>query len=266
MSAVMPLPKDYSHDESPAQAEQVVLVTGAGKGIGLALVTLLLGDDSVTRIFAASRSPEQSRELTDLAEQDSRLELLTLDPTDPASIQQATRQMSAPGRLDLVINTVGVLHSPSGLQPEKRLNDINFDDMLLAFDVNALSMMRLAMELQPLVKGSRKPKFVSLSARVGSIEDNRLGGWYAYRASKAALNMLLRTLAIEWSRSMPTITCAALHPGTVATDLSAPFTKNTRGVVFTPVEAAERILNVIDQLDAENNGQFIGWDGKVIPW
>ena len=123
------------------------------------------------------------------------------------------------------------------------------------------------MELEPLLKASRTPRFVSLSARVGSIGDNRLGGWYAYRASKAALNMLLKTLAIEWRRSMPTLVCAALHPGTVATALSDPFVsgRNVRQL-FTPKESAGHLLNVLNDLTPDDSGGFYAWDGQEIPW
>jgi NAD(P)-dependent dehydrogenase (short-subunit alcohol dehydrogenase family) len=153
------------------------------------------------------------------------------------------------------------------MRPEKRLKDVDFDDLLLSFDVNALGMMRLATELEPLLRASRAPRFVTLSARVGSIADNRLGGWYAYRASKAALNMLLRTLSIEWSRSMPKLICVALHPGTVSTALSAPYvaTNRTRRL-FTPAEAAENLLGVIEELEPEDSGGFYAWDGKEVPW
>ena len=266
MAAVMPLSLRTVDQDGVAELERIALVTGAGNGIGLALVDELLADENTALVFAASRKPEQSKALRQRASEDPRLQPVTLDATDPSSIRATQEQLRAAGRLDLVINTVGVLHSQNGLQPEKRLADINFDDMLLAFDVNALSMMRLAMALEPLLKASRLPTFVSLSARVGSIEDNRLGGWYTYRASKAALNMLLRTLAIEWQRTMPTMTCVALHPGTVNTDLSAPFTRNSKHPVFSPQESASHLLGVIDQLGPEQNGGFYAWDGKEVPW
>ena len=109
--------------------------------------------------------------------------------------------------------------------------------------------------------------FTSLSARVGSIGDNRLGGWYAYRASKAALNMFIRTLSIEWARLRPPIICAALHPGTVATKLSAPFTQQKKSsTVFTPRQSAEYLLAVIAGLTQQDSGSFLAWNGETIPW
>lgn len=267
MAAAQPLHSDHMAAARGAMAERIALVTGAGNGIGLALVERLLADDSCSLVFAGSRAPEKSAALISAAARDDRLQLLKLDVTDTQSLKAATETMRAAGRLDLVINTIGVLHTRDGMQPEKRLADIDFDDMLLALDVNALSMMRLAIAMEPLLNASRAPQFVSLSARVGSIQDNRLGGWYTYRASKAALNMLLKTLAIEWARTMPQIACVALHPGTVATDLSRPYTRGgNRKQVFQPAEAASHLLGVIDELGPANNGGFYAWDGTEVPW
>lgn len=227
----------------------------------------LLDNPTVDRVYAACRSPERSERLQELRDEDPRLTLLRLDVTDKESIESATAGMDAGGRLDLVINTAGLLHSDTGMKPEKRVSDINADDLLLAYDVNALGAMRLAVALEPFLKRGRNARFVSLSARVGSISDNRLGGWYAYRASKAALNMLLRTLAIEWGRLPRPVICAALHPGTVDTALSAPFTRASyKGTVFSPAEAAEHLLEVINDLDIDQSGGFFAWDGEAIPW
>lgn len=267
MALAQPLHNNSVFVGSDAVVERIALVTGAGSGIGLALVERMLADDNFSIIFAGSRAPENSPDLMRAASREPRLRLLKLDVTDTLSLKSACDSMLAAGRLDLAINTVGVLHTENGMRPEKSLADINFDDMLLALDVNALSLMRLAIALEPLLCASRKPQFISLSARVGSIEDNRLGGWYAYRASKAALNMLLRTLAIEWARKMPQVSCVALHPGTVATELSAPFTNNNPDQkVFRPTEAADHLLEVIDQLGPDQNGGFYAWDGKEVPW
>jgi NAD(P)-dependent dehydrogenase (short-subunit alcohol dehydrogenase family) len=247
---------------------KVALVTGACSGIGLALVDQLLSDWETDRVYACCRNPDSSPELYDRMEADSRLVPVSLDVTSERSIAAAMEIIGRAPRLDLVINTAGLLHNENGMRPEKRLSEVNADDLLLAFDVNALGTMRLAMALEPLLKESPAPRFLSLSARVGSIEDNRAGGWYAYRASKAALNMLLKTLAIEWSRLRPRIVCAALHPGTVATSLSAPFTRNRKSTqqLFTPSEAAGHLLGVIAGLQPEQSGGFFAWDGTEIPW
>jgi NAD(P)-dependent dehydrogenase (short-subunit alcohol dehydrogenase family) len=196
-----------------------------------------------------------------------RLTVLRVDVTDEPGIERAMADIAALSpRLDLVINTAGVLHDEGGLRPERRLQDVQPDQLLRAFDVNALGTLRLARGAERLLRASPSARFVSLSARVGSIGDNRLGGWYAYRASKAALNMLMRTLSIEWSRLRPPIVCAVLHPGTVDTPLSAPFTANRRSRVFSPAEAAANLLGVIAGLSPARNGEFLAWDGTAIPW
>lgn len=247
--------------------DRVALVTGASGGIGLALVDQLLAAGDCSVVFAACRRPELSPALLERMEENPRLQLLTLDVTDSDSVRAAVSTISLCERVDLVINTAGVLHTADGMRPEKRLKDINFDDLMLAYDVNALGMMRLATELEPLLRASRSPRFVTLSARVGSIADNRLGGWYSYRASKAALNMLLRTLSIEWARTMPNLVCVALHPGTVSTALSAPYTKGRNGMrLFTPAEAAEKLLDVLEELGPGDSGGFFAWDGSEVPW
>lgn len=247
-------------------ASRIALITGAGSGIGLALVRRLLDDPDTALVYAGSRHPERCQALDELATTDDRLRLVRLDVTQSDTIQQAASLIQDAGRLDLVINTAGILHSLDGMRPEKRLADINPDDLLHAYNVNALGSMRLAAALEALLSKGKSPRFVSLSARVGSIGDNRLGGWYGYRASKAALNMLLRTLSIEWGRRKPAIICAALHPGTVATALSEPFTRDYRGKVFSPDQAAGFLLDVITGLEPEQSGGFYAWDGAAIPW
>jgi NAD(P)-dependent dehydrogenase (short-subunit alcohol dehydrogenase family) len=246
----------------------VALVTGAGSGIGLALVDQLLASPAIDTIFACCRQPDNSAELQERRQADARVVPVRMDVTDSVSIRHAMQTVSLRGKLDLVVNTAGILHCPEGMQPEKRLADVNADDLLLAYDVNALGAMRLAIALEPLLQASPAPQFVSLSARVGSIGDNRTGGWYAYRASKAALNMLLKTLAIEWSRQRPPIVCAALHPGTVDTGLSAPFvrTQNPARTLFTTRQAATNLLQVIAGLQPAHTGGFYAWDGQEIPW
>lgn len=248
-------------------AAEHVLVTGTSEGIGLALVEHLLADPHSARVFAGCRQPATASALQALDHGDGRLVIVPLDVTDERSIETAMAEIArhAP-QLDLVINTAGVLHDADGLQPERRLADVQAKNLLHAFDVNALGTLRLARGAEALLRASESARFMSLSARVGSIGDNRLGGWYAYRASKAALNMLIRTLSIEWGRLRPPILCAALHPGTVATGLSAPFAANRGTPPFSPMEAAVNLRAVIDGLDIDRSGSFLAWDGTTIPW
>jgi NAD(P)-dependent dehydrogenase (short-subunit alcohol dehydrogenase family) len=246
-----------------------VLIQGSSRGIGLEFIRQLCGDASAGTIFASCRSPEQARELSALAALDARVRLVKLDVTSEASIQCAAAAVAAAvPSLHLVVNCAGVLHGGPGLlAPERRLADVRADALALNFAVNASGPLLMAKHFDRLLAHADRAVFASISARVGSIGDNRLGGWYAYRASKAAQNMFTRTLAIEWSRSRRNVICVALHPGTTDTDLSRPFQANVApGKLFTAERTVRQLLDVIDGLAPGDSGRFIGWDGKEIPW
>jgi NAD(P)-dependent dehydrogenase (short-subunit alcohol dehydrogenase family) len=165
-----------------------------------------------------------------------------------------------------VINTAGLLHD-GALQPEKRLSQVRRQALERSFTVNAFGPLLLAQAIEPALPRDRPVHFASLSARVGSIGDNRLGGWYAYRAAKAAQNQLLRTLAIEWQRRLPQVCVTLLHPGTAATPLSAPFSASLApSALFTPARAASHLLDVLEGQTAANSGAFLAWDGQPVPW
>ena len=243
------------------------LVTGGADGIGLAIVARLLERPAIQRVIATTRDAGEARTLIELAAADPRLHILELDLTDTAQLDTAVDAIAELGSLDLVVNTAGVLHDGESLFPERRLSAASADNLLRTFQVNAVGALMLAQAVEPLLRQSRRPVFTTLSARVGSIGDNRLGGWYSYRASKAALNMLIKTLSIEWARFTPKITCAALHPGTVRTELSQPFVAGKQSdYIFSPTMSADYLLEVIDDLGPEQTGQFFAWDGRPIPW
>ena len=246
-----------------------VLVQGASRGIGLALVRRLLAHSECGRLFATCRNPQAAEELATLAEEyPRRLSVLRLDLLDETSIAAAASAVGAgAARLALVINCAGVLHEPGGMQPERRLADVNAESFVQSVSVNALGPLLMAKHFEPLLRSAERTVFASISARVGSIGDNRLGGWYAYRASKAAQNMVTRNLAIELRRRARGVICVALHPGTVDTGLSEPFQSRVPpDKLFTPVEAAEKLLAVVDSLGPGSNGKFYAWDGSEIPW
>jgi NAD(P)-dependent dehydrogenase (short-subunit alcohol dehydrogenase family) len=164
------------------------------------------------------------------------------------------------------MNCAGLLHEGE-LQPERRLKDVTAAHLATSFQINAFGPVLVAKHFEPLLGNSARAVVANLSARVGSIGDNRLGGWYSYRASKAAQNMLTRTLAIEWSRRARPIICVALHPGTVATALSAPFRSRTPPErVFSVERAAQQLLDILDGVTGDDSGRFIAWDGTTIPW
>ncbi len=245
------------------------LVQGSSRGIGLALVQRLLDQERVGRVVACARRPDTSSGLARLGEKHAgRLKTFRLDITDPRQLEALADGLRAEQlRPHLVINVAGILHGDDGLAPEKRLEDLDFEQMQRVFAVNTLGPAMLCRHLLPLMATDGKAVLAALSARVGSIGDNRLGGWYAYRSSKSALNQILKTASIEARRRFKNVVLAALHPGTTDTDLSRPFQANVpEDKLFSTRFVAERLLQVIDQLGADDSGGFFAWDGQTITW
>ena len=248
-----------------------VLIQGASRGIGLSMVRLSLENSHVSRVIATSRNPNQSEALLSLRDQHpDKLHLIAMDISSEDSIRQAALDFQAlQEELHLILNVSGVLHDKTRqMSPEKKLDDLRPEDALYAFQVNALGPLLVAKHFLPFLS-SQRAVIANLSARVGSISDNHLGGWYSYRASKAAQNMFTRTLSIELGRYRKShqAICVALHPGTVETDLSAPFRKHVPSdKLFDPERAALQLLEIIDGLTTEDQGKFFAWDGQLIPW
>ncbi|WP_290877141.1 SDR family NAD(P)-dependent oxidoreductase [Aquabacterium sp.] len=253
MSAATPvLPSTADMADLAWLGEGLVLVVGASGGVGQALFAVLQARLGAERVRAASRHTEP------------RLDLL-----DEASVAAAAQAVSAWAQaqgqpLRLVIDATGFLHG-QGFEPEKALRQLDPAHMAHAFAVNAIGPALLMKHLLPLLPRQGRSVFATLSAKVGSIGDNRLGGWHSYRASKAALNQLVRTAAIELARSRPQALCVALHPGTVDTGLSQPFAK-TGLTVRSPAEAAERLLGVMAGLPEGGSGGFFDSEGRPLPW
>ena len=233
-----------------------VAVIGASGGIGAALSRALANDRNVDALHVLSRQP-----VADLPGNH-----VAIDITDEKSIASAARRCAESATLDLVIVASGLLHR-GNLQPEKSLQDLGPANMTAIFQANTIGPALVAKHFLPRMSKGRKIVFAALSARVGSIADNRLGGWTSYRASKAALNMTLKTLSIEHTRRWPKSIIAALHPGTVDTALSKPFSKRMPDdALFTPNRSARYLLTVIDNLEAEDSGGFFAWDGQRIEY
>lgn len=274
-----------SSERDASSAPLPVMVQGASRGIGAELTAQLLAAGH--RVVASCRDPARAPALDTLRERaGSQLDVIRLDVEDEASIATAAEQVrrSHP-RLGLLMNVAGVLHG-DGHRPERRVEEVEPSWMQRVFAVNAFGPLLVSKHFAPLLRHGRRAVLANLSARVGSIADNRLGGWYAYRGSKAAQNMFTKTLAIELNRRPvgrpvgrtsgqargaerhePQVIVVALHPGTVATDLSAPF---QRGVpadkLFSVERAARQLLSVVEGLGPESNGGFFAWDGAAIPW
>jgi len=243
------------------------LVVGASHGIGLAFAQQLVAHPQIESLFLASRDAPASVELRALQrEHGSRLRVLSCDLTNETSLEALRESLAPAGRLHLVLNTAGALHGP-GLSPEKSLRQVGLQGLQRSFAVNAFGPILLARAVLTLLTHGDPVVFASLSARVGSIGDNRLGGWYAYRAAKAAQNQLLRSFAIELTRLNRGSIVLALHPGTVDTGLSRPFSVNVPAErLFAPDFAARRLLEVMAARSAADSGGFYAWDGQVVPW
>lgn len=245
------------------------LVVGAARGIGLGLLRRLLADPQAGTVWAGCREPSGSAELQALmADHAGRLRTLTMDVSDESSLASAAATLKeSVHRLDLLINTAGVLHDGQGMRPERKLADVDPSAAMRSFAVNGLGPLLLAKHFVGALSHPQRAVFASLSARVGSIGDNRLGGWYAYRGAKAAQNQFLRTFAVEAARRAPNLTVLALHPGTVATDLSKPFQNNVAPEkLFTADRAADQLLAVIDSAGHASSGSFLAWDATPVPW
>lgn len=238
---------DLTPSDPTAPSEGVALVIGATGGIGRALAGALEASGRYAAVIRLGRDSTPG-----------------LDLLDEASVARALEASVPPREVRLAVHAAGVLHGP-GMAPEKSLAAIDPDAMARAFAVNATGPALVMKHLLPRLPRRGRCVFAALSARVGSIGDNRLGGWYAYRASKAALNQLVRTAAVEFSRRNPDSLCVALHPGTVATGLSAPFRTEGPGVQ-TPEAAAAKLLAVLEGLPKEASGGFFDAEGRTVPW
>ena len=254
MGTVGELETGFSSSEGGTSNSRVILITGST--IGNALAHALAEDENVSRIWLSwgSSAPEVTSQ---------KIQCFQMDACVESEVASALDRL---GPLDGIINTIGLLHDGS-VKPEKsisRLDTAGFDKTLT---VNVLPTLLLAKYGRKALRDSQQAWFATLSARVGSISDNQLGGWYSYRASKAALNMALKSLAIEWRIALPRCTVASLHPGTVGSPLSAPFTRRTEPErVFTPAQSASYLKEVLHKLSPVQSGRFWSWDGTEIPW
>ena len=222
------------------------VVLGASGAIGSALVAALQADARCTQVLAYSRSSDPGFELE-----------------DEARIAACAAHAASHGPLHLVLDATGALYI-DGQGPEKRLAALDPQRLARAFAVNAIGPALLLKHFVPLLATDAPVVFATLSARVGSIEDNCSGGWYGYRASKAALNMLLQTTAIEAARTRPLAVFAALQPGTVASKLSGPFV--AAADALTPAASATGMLAALDKLQPTGRAQFVDYRGGMIPW
>ena len=217
------------------------LIIGSSGGIGSAIAGELI---------------RRNVEVTGLSRRDDGLQI-----TDEASVEASLGRLDA--GFDLIFLATGALEI-AGARPEKTLGQLSAQAMMDQFSVNCIGPSLVLKHARRLMPRDRRGVFVTLSARVGSIGDNRLGGWYAYRTAKAALNQMLHSAAIELARTHPQLICAALHPGTVETEFTRKYVG--RQLAVPAAEAAENLLQVIDALTPDQTGGFFDWTGAVVPW
>jgi NAD(P)-dependent dehydrogenase (short-subunit alcohol dehydrogenase family) len=246
-----------SHEEG-----LVALVAGASGGIGAALARELLRSYSVRDLWLVSRREPDADLIAD-----PRVAWRQGDLLDEEFLGALREELTrAAGSLDLVLNACGLLHA-EGVAPEKRLAAVRKSNLERLFAINAVLPVLLAQATAPLMKRSRDAVFASLSARVGSISDNASGGWHAYRASKAAHNMLLRNVALEWRVTQPLTTVVMLQPGTVRTALSQPFLQGAAAAkALEPSDSAAHLLRVLEGVSPATSGAFLDWRGESIPF
>ncbi|OYX92099.1 MAG: short-chain dehydrogenase [Novosphingobium sp. 16-62-11] len=229
-------------------------VFGASGGIGAAIASQLAARDDVAEVHVLARGA-----LPD----GPKMTAHRFDLTDEVSIADACTAIAAP--LDLVIVATGRLVRADGTGPEKSWRALDAGGMAEMFAVNAIGPALIAKHTLPLLRKEGRPVFAAISARVGSISDNRMGGWHSYRASKAALNMMVRNFAIELGRTNPAAVAVTLHPGTVDTPLSAPFQRGVpSGKLFSPERSARHLLEVINGLTPAQSGKLLAWDGSEV--
>ncbi len=234
------------------------VIIGSSGGIGAALTAHLEAREDVSSVYALSRRGEHQSA--------GKVSGLPLDLTEEDSIAAAAETIRADGAPDLVIIAAGILSDATGLKPEKSLKQQSSDAFKTVFEINTIGPALVAKHFLPIMPRTGRAVFAALTARVGSISDNRIGGWHAYRASKAALNMLIQNYAIEQARRNADFIAVGLHPGTVDTALSKPFQSGVPDKqLFSPAQSASYLLKVIDGLTASDSGKIFDWAGKEIP-
>ncbi len=241
------------------QTPLTAVLAGSSGAIGSALLAQLLAMPHLQRVYVLQRSP--------VKHSDSRVQPVLCDMGVEADLQALAVRLNADGAaVNLILNATGLLHN-DGVKPEKALSQLKFHSLQASFAVNAFAPIMLLQAVLPSVSKHSPAWIANLSARVGSIEDNRLGGWYSYRAAKAAQNQLFKTAAIELKRSHPLATCLQLHPGTVDSALSKPFQSAVKAdKLFTPEHSATCLLTVIASKSTVDTGTFWDWDNQPIPW
>ena len=247
---------DADHNQPHDRPLKMVII-GASGSIGTAL-TEHLSQDPQHEVFALSRSTKSFSQ--------SNVQTLPIRLEDEESIQEAAHICSTSGPIDWVIVATGLLHDDN-MKPEKSLDQLTSTNLQKSFLVNTIGPAMFAKHFLPFLNRVTPSRFAVLSARVGSISDNRLGGWYSYRASKAALNMMIKTLSLETKRKNKLACVVGLHPGTVNSPLSQPFqTRVPKEKLFKPEFSASQLITILNNISEKDTGKIFAWDGLEIPY
>ncbi|GGY74788.1 SDR family oxidoreductase [Marinobacter zhanjiangensis] len=242
------------------------LIAGISGAIGSALAERYLHDQPAQPLIGLCRRPEMVPAAVREQENVTLIPWQADAPLSESLTDQLAEALGPSGKLHNLIYAAGLLHDDR-MFPEKRLEDLNPDAMARAFQVNCIGFGMLVQALAPRFRGQHLTRVAAISAKVGSISDNRFGGWYAYRCSKSALNMMVRNLSIELTRRFSPVTCVALHPGTTESPLSEPFSQSlAKLTVHEPEDTASNLYRILDGLSENDNGRFISWDGTDLPW
>ncbi|RZM73139.1 short chain dehydrogenase [Pseudoalteromonas rubra] len=234
----------------------IILIVGGSGGIGQALVKRFASEQPKAQIYATYRTTKPNIEL-------DHVHWVQIDASREDDVRALAKQLP---NIDMLINATGLLHTPDKL-PEKSIQEFDPDFFNENLKANTLPTLLLAKHFAKALKAKQTTYFVALSARIGSISDNQLGGWISYRSAKAALNMALKTISIEWRYKLPNCCVLAFHPGTTDTALSVPFQKNVPpGKLFTADFVAQSLIDLIQSKQASDSGGFYSYDGSAITW
>tara|TARA_A200000113_G_C8793207_1_gene331577 strand:+ start:193 stop:915 length:723 start_codon:yes stop_codon:yes gene_type:complete len=237
--------------------KKTVAIIGSSGAIGNAVSDNLINDESIDIIYKFSRSMS--------VKENERVKNIFLDIEDEESIKSSLDHVPSDTKFDLVFVATGILHNDKEIFPEKSIKDIDIDKLKKVILVNTIGPTLIGKYFIPYLRKDEKSVFAFLSARVGSISENKLGGWYSYRASKTALNQIIKNFSIEIKRTNKNAIFVGLQPGTVKSFLSKPFERNVKeDNLFTPEYSAEKLLQVINDLSPNDSGKFFAWNGEEI--
>ena len=237
--------------------KKTVAIIGSSGAIGNAVSDNLINDESIGIIYKFSRSIS--------VKENKRVKNIFLDIEDEESIKSSLDHVPPDTKFDLVFVATGILHNDKEIFPEKSIKDIDINKLKKVILVNTIGPTLIGKYFIPYLRKDEKSVFAFLSARVGSISENKLGGWYSYRASKTALNQIIKNFSIEIKRTNKNAIFVGLQPGTVKSFLSKPFERNVKeDNLFTPEYSAEKLLQVINDLSPDDTGKFFAWNGEEI--